>query len=388
MISSQASLQIGFWGNFYENRYQIIGVGVWNMDYREYYSSEGKTGYENSSWRYVEWVLFDPINNRVAYLIEDKEGFSFSEAYEPVKKIVPEFADNQFVDFMGNSSFRVIEYGTAYLQDFEGDNGFAEYPEPQAKHFFVYENGKTKYSIEYPLSENGNPMLNQRDYYKANKISFSHVLEAFKENPAIKNKKESQSTLRFATTLARLTAWAFFVLFCYSFFSYSLVFKHTFDIKNGKIDSLGAPTMDTLTEFFSPTWEIKKANEVYLIETDARLAPMLIGRNPCDMYVQTAIIDEEAGVVNQMAGEFWAETGSDSDGYWSESERNKSIYVRSEKPGKFSAWLSVERMPDMLEWTAQIDINVYKYQFLWWYMLIYWLLALGVRVILGSMVKA
>ncbi len=384
MISSQASLQVGIFGTFQDVRYQIIGAGAWNMDYLEYYSGEDGSGYAQAYWNYIEWILFDVANNRVAYLIEDREGFTFSTAYEPVKKIIPKFQKDQFVDFAGKKEFRIIEYGTAYLQEFQGENGYPEFPEPQSKHFYLYQNSGIKYSVEVPLNAHGEELPQECDYYKAQKIGLGKVLEAFKDNPHIQKKQMLHSNLQFATLAARLTAWVLFFLFCYSFFAYSLVFKHTFNITNGTLDSLGMPTrMDTLVEFFSPTWDIKQGNEVYLIETQATLAPMLIGKNPCTMYVQTAIIAEDAGVVNQMAEEFWAETGYDSDGAWSERQTTNSMHVRAEKAGKFSAWLNVERTPDMLEWTATVEIGVHKCHFLWWYVMTYWLIALAIRGVLG-----
>jgi hypothetical protein len=384
MITSRASLEIGFWGNFHGTRYEIIGVANWYMHYQEFWtSSEGK-GYSQSSWIYLEWILRDTEGN-IIYLLEDKEGFSFSTAISPRYKVVPKGVEYEYTDFnSSNANFQIIEFGTAELQDFVGENGYPENPEPQIKQFFLYKDGSKKYTVEYPII-NGRNAIDEREYYVAEPISFAEVLRAFEENPKIKQAKEKQFNLKFATTLARLTAWIFFVLFCYSFFSYKEVFTHRFELKNGLADSTGAPAMDTLVEFFSPTFEIKDDNAIYLLETQARFgtAPA----NPSDMFVQTAFIEEETGVVNQMMGDYWTEYGRDSDGPWSESDRYSSMYVRAEKKGKYSVWLTVERTLNMLTWTASIDVKVYKYQFLWWYMMIYWLLALLLRAILGSYVK-
>lgn len=390
MLRNSASLEIGFWCNFDGTHYQVIGGGLWRMEYLEYVTEEGKSGYQKSYWSYTEWILQDAVNNKMAYLLEDQEGFSLSLPIDVTNRIIPQEAEDQFIDFFSrNSSYRIIEYGISSLDEFQGENGFPE-PEPQHKKFWLYKGDlEYKYSVEVPLSENGNMITEDREYYMAVPLKYSEVLTAFEENPAIKKRKEGQGNYRFALGLSRLTAWVLFVLFCYSFFSYSEVSKHSFELKNGLVnDSTNAPAMDTLVEFFSPEWEIKDANAMYLIETEAFFGAMVAGKNPCDMFVQTAIIDSEAGVVNQMAGEFWEEFGRDSDGPWRETNRYTSMYVRAEKKGKYSAWVSVERMPDMLEWTAKIEVRVYKYMFLWWYMMLYWLLALMVRAIIGSYVKS
>jgi hypothetical protein len=391
MLRNSASLEIGFWCNFNGIRYQLIGGSLWRMDYLEYETEEGKSSYQKSYWSYTEWILREPITNQMAYLLEDQEGFSLSLPIEATNRVIPTETQGEFVDFFTkNRTYRVIEYGTSTLDEFQGENGFDE-PEPQRKKFWLYEDElKHKYSVEVPLNESGSMLHEDREYYKAVPLKYSEVLEAFDENPSIKQRKEAQGVYGFALGLSRLTAWVLFVLFCYSFFSYTEVFKHSINLESGvRLDSLNMLTQaDTLVEFFSPEWEIKDANAIYLIETEAFFGAMVPGKNPCDMFVQTAIIDSEAGVVNQMAGEFWEEYGRDSDGAWRETNRYTSMYVRAEKKGKYSAWVSVERMPDMLAWTAKIEVRVYKYMFLWWYMMLCWLFALMVRFIIGSYVKS
>jgi|GEM_PF-3493617 len=379
MIYSRASLEIGFPGNLNGSRYQIIGGGVWTMDYQEYDSEDKR--YKASYWRYTEWVLRDEAG-KIAYLIEDNEGFAYSQLFDAPYKIIPDISQSQSTDFrnQGNNC-HIIEYGTSKLLEFEGQNGYEE-PEPAEKYFFLYKDKGKAYSVEMPY-KNGNMMLKEREYYEESPLSYSEILTAFKDNPKIKNQRAYISNLKFAHGLSSIVCWIFFIAFIYAFFPEKKIFSHTFELTNGLgVDSTGAPKLDTLVEFYTPLWETKKANEIYLIELAAVFGNMPAGKNPAEMYAQVAIIEENAGVVNQLTGEFWEEFGFDYDGSWREKNNCSSLYLRTEKAGKYSAWLNIERAVPMLEWTAKIDIRVYKYTFLWWYMLIYWLLAITLNVIL------
>ncbi len=385
MIYSRASLEIGFWGNFKSSRYQIIGAGKYVMKYREYYKSEDSSGYSPEYWEFTEWILREEITQTIVYLTEDKEGFAFNTTFEPKFNTIPKDQDNEYANFTSDTaSHRIIEYGAITLQEFEGESGYQEL-ETKVKKFFLYQVKKEKYSVEIPTNENGNLMPKEREYYYGVPLLFSEVSKAFEENPKIKAQKKRIDALKFATKLSSLCCWIFLLAFIYAFFPEKKIFTHQIELKNTTLetDSAGKLKLDTLLEFYTPEWNIG-ANEVYLIELQAQLGSMPTGKNPAEMFVQAAVIDSELGVVNQILGEFWEEYGRDSDGAWREKNNESSIYIRTERAGKFSAWVSVERTVPMLEWTANIQISVYKYRLLWWYMLTYYLIAVTINIILMS----
>ena len=376
MIHSEAALALGMWATFDSVRYQIIGGAVWRMVYQEYYKEGGEEGYEQSYWHYTEWTMRD-TNGKILYLTEDAEGFALSRAYKPPYQALPKEGD-VFTNFERKSAdYRIIEYGTATLQNFEGETGFDE-AEKAEKYFFKYKKDGNTFSVEIPIDKDGKKDTEAREYYKDLPLSFDEVATAFAGNPNIQKLQNKSGNIKFAASASWLLTWFLLACLVYAFFPQKKIFSHKFEL------TAAQDRADSVVVFSTPSWEIAKADEMYLIEIDAKLGTMPTGVNPADMFVQVDVIDEELGIVNQVLGDFWEEYGRDSDGAWRESNRNSSAYLRSEKKGKYSANITVERTPLMLNWTAQMELNVYKYNMLWWHILIYFILSLTLALILSS----
>lgn len=351
---SKIPLKVGMLATLENVSYEIVGRSRWKMFYKEYYKEENSSGYSTEHWIYDEWLLKDYSDNYV-YLVEDIEGFKLSEKIDPELKPILEKRDNTFTEFYHrHKQSRVIEYGESEITYLEGAvEDDAEIG--QIKDFFTYFSvGDNAY---FSLEMYHGDLSEDREYYKDKKISRKTILEAFANYPEIKAIKEEADTLRLGTMLSFFAFVATLVMFIMSFYTKKLIYEHTIPL-----DSLS-----NSTAYRTPAWEIKELNQLYYVELKMKFTALTTFNSLHEVSVDADVYEEKEGIVNTLLGDFYHETGRDSDGAWTETSTISSLYVRGEKAGKFYAEMYGERMPVEIE--GDITLSVRTYWFAWYYTL-------------------
>jgi hypothetical protein len=369
------SLKVGMWGTLNGTRYEILGRVRWSSKYKEYYKSDSGEGYSTEYWQYDEWILRD-TTDKLLYLCEDSEGFTIAEEIDPPVKptLTPDIS--KFTTFY-EGKHRIIEYGTAEAKVGEG---YGERVQGQQKYFFQYKTSEAFFNLEVPLNEQQSFQNERREYYKEVKISRREVLAAFKESPEIGKAFEKLSNLRLATQLAGWCTLFTLLMFSMSFCSQKTLLEH----------KIPFAVLSDSSAYTTPVWEIPAVNELYSLEIEFKYLAIPVGSTLNEVFVTVDIYDESAGVVNNLSGDFYHETGRDSDGPWTETNTFASQYARSESKGKFFANVYAESQTNAYTSAyssprieGEVIFSVRKYRFLWYYTLPFFLLAFTIWIILA-----
>ena len=146
------------------------------------------------------------------------------------------------------------------------------------------------------------------------------------------------------------------VMLIMSFFSKNTIYSHSVPLQ----------ALSDSTPYILPAWEIKKANQLYTVEMNLSFTSLTF-TSLHEAFADADIFEEGQGVVAKLTGDFYHETGRDSDGPWTESSTNAYIYVRSDKKAKYFAEIYGERLP--LETDGVLNFYVREQWFAWYYTL-------------------
>ena len=185
-------LKLGMTGRF-SQLYKIIGRTFWSSDYMEYWQEDGETGYSSEKWTFDEWLLLGEDGTYVS-LLEDAEGFHFSQSFIPKYPSIPE--GQQVTDFNNEKNRRAQEYGTSKILYFEGESTYLV-ETGKVVGFSQYADFSASYLAEWRLDENNE--LKEVEYFKETSISKKKVIEAFQtdeEREASEIKRAAKYKLR------------------------------------------------------------------------------------------------------------------------------------------------------------------------------------------------
>ena len=294
-------------------------------------------------------------DGKIIYLIEDKEGFYLSEEIDPPLKPTLKPGKDLFTDFFSRTGRqRIIEYGSSKIADKEGEVYDYKY---SRKFFFKYHQNGYAYDYEVPVNDRNEMITDERLYYKSGKITKKEVLEYFKENKEIRQELDGLNTLFFSTAVSGLGLFLCLMMLIFSFMGKSPV-----------ISSRSVPlteVSDTGTVFITNTWNIPKKDELYLMELKFDFGTSASSLQ--EISVGVDIFEEKTGIVNTIEGDFYYETGWDSDGHWTESQTKASQYLRSDETGKFYAAIYPEAIGT--DTNGVLTFSLKKAGFLWYYTL-------------------
>ncbi|MEL6672646.1 MAG: hypothetical protein AAFR61_10665 [Bacteroidota bacterium] len=310
-------IRLGQYARFHDRIHQVISRSRWRMNYKEYWSEEGETGYSNEVWIYDEWLLMDE-NRTYFYLIEDREGYYISEEIIPeTPSLVPKNLRMSF--FKDHNPQIVREYGEASLIFFEGESNY------QIKHgdlirFGMYKLRGIDYSVEYRMSDQNKKEIKEIEYFREAPISRRKVLEAFDENPEIEQLKLTEEQWRGVRKISLVGALAMLLLMLYSIaYDGQTFFSRTFSLQD-------------LSEENALISEPIEVTEPGLFRMD--LQATSVSTNS-EMFIFAYILDSEQAAINKMEGSFYYYTGVEDGERWTESDVSTSKIFRLEEPGTY-----------------------------------------------------
>ncbi len=208
-------LKLGMVGEIYGKTYKIIGRTAWRSNYREYWAEDGETGYSSEVWTFDEWLL---INEDGGYktIIEDREGFSFSDTFFPTfpilpgeKTTIPDYTD-------GKTSQRIVEYGKSEILYFEGESTYLVVP-GNTVGFSEYRNYVKSYLAEWRYDEQ--KVIKEIEFFEERKIPKTDVQKMFANDPEVAAKLKSENERRKVNRFnKRILVFTGLALFLYALF--------------------------------------------------------------------------------------------------------------------------------------------------------------------------
>ncbi|WP_375559654.1 hypothetical protein ACE193_18235 [Bernardetia sp. OM2101] len=288
--------------------------------YKEYYTSDDGSGYSNEIWYFDTYILRNTKEGKdeVYYLSEDKEGYSLGMPVTVDKTDADPTNLELFTNFYeGRADYRVTEYGSSFLEFFEGET---EKEDPYAVgtqiHFATYQEGTWSYTVEQGDG--------WKEFSAEKKISKEALYKALEGNPYIDTYQERDkgfSTIR--KTMGAAAVFAFLV-FLVSLFSDGTPISTT------RVDT---KDIDKKEGYLSKPIKIDDTGTNYNIEWSVNFkSPQNQG-----MMVVVELLDKEKNVINAVESDFWYETGVDSEGSWTESATSESKYFKFLEEGDYFA---------------------------------------------------
>ena len=288
--------------------------------HKEYYTSDEGSGYSNETWHSDTYILQNTQEgkNERFYLSEDKEGYSLGMPVTVDKSDADPTNLELFTNFYeGRADYRVTEYGSLFLEFFEGET---EKEDPYAvgtqTHFATYQEGAWSYTVEQGDG--------WKEFSAERKISKEELYKALEGNPFIDTYQERDkgfSTIRKITSAAAAVA---FLVFLISLFSDGTPISTT------KVDT---KDIDKKEGYLSEPIKIEDTGTNYNIEWSVNFKS---SQNQ-GMYVVVELLDNDKNVINAVESDFWYETGMDSEGSWTESETSSSKYFKFTEEGNYFA---------------------------------------------------
>jgi ribosomal protein S27E len=319
--------------------FQVVGRICYSSSIREWEDD----GYYTSRWKYDEWVLVNN-NKQYAYLSEDKEGFSLARSFTPKAPSIPTEHD-PFINLDGGQArFRVKEFLNSKIDYFEGEftwlpkiggvSGAAEYELP----------GGGTCSVEW-REENGEKK--EIEFYKSYPITLLTLARAFGEKEVI---AKEEARLKREKEL-RLWSNGFFAA---AALCLCLLFSSCSDgkfVTAYKIDNVSLLSEEGVIR---GPFQLTRQGAVHKIKLSGSMP------DNSDTWVAVELLDSSQSPVTAIEGDFWRESGRDSEGTWHESNTSKSYLFKLEKPGAYYLRLYGERGAKNRSGYSSMSVEVFE----------------------------
>ena len=351
-------LKLGMTAEFDGIQHQIIGRTRWQSNYEEYWADDEGSGYTTETWYYDEWVLMSQ-HQTYFYLTEDEDGYTIVHPFLPKYPSVPYSTDidNQETNkvfsgifktknkhhqpnFNTKASERVLEYGQAVVQYFEGEATYQICADDRVA-FSMYQDGGDDFVVEARLAADGS--YQEIEFFREEPIAKKWLMERFRDDPSI-----APQLAEAAQILKSIRSWqmifgAFFVVFLFLLFTTfsggKQIFRQTF--------SVPAATDTTKTDIqprlVGQVPDFKLETGTVRLRLEASLP------NGSDVWAGVEIAKANGQVVNAIDSEFyyesgaedWVEGGESGTETWEEAQTSREELYRVTEPGSYTAQVFV-----------------------------------------------
>ncbi len=356
-FKSRSFLKLGMVGIFDDKQYRVVGRVVYKSDYKEWDSEDKR--YCPRKWKFDEWIL---TTSSGEYLIiaEDKEGFSVSEEFTPEVKVIPKKRDSNINFQKGIFSKRILEKGTDHVIYVEGD--FSDKPQMgEISNFAMYKKNGTEYSVEW--SEGANEVVKKSNFYKDDCISKIDLLKKFQGYGHIE-----EEIKRLEVGMKKIKEYKFEILVLFIVIFSLLITPLFFNGERVFLQSYPVSKINNEEGVVTDSFVMDDVGEVYEIELSSSFS------DNSWLWVSAELLDENGDTINVMAGDFWRESGRDSDGEWHESFTNTSIYFKLKNKGEYSFRIFYEAENKGVLQNSMINVKVEEgvvlYRYFMWLVLV------------------
>ncbi len=327
-------LKLGMTGEIYGKAYKIIGRTCWRSRYKEYWSEDGETGYSDETWTFDEWLL---INEDGGYktIIEDSEGYSFSDTLIPKFPILPR--ENSYVpDFRdGKTQQRVQEYGTSDIRYFEGESTYLVAPGNKAG-FSEYRTFSTAYIAEWRFDDKN--QIKEIEFFEERKIKKADLMDMFRNDPSIREKLENAELKRkenkinkYVMVFTGLALFIYAVFFTGDNYNYHNTFTEVFNPYEAEKTQPWKSLNDS-TEVLSIVSSNLFPATVEDVTIDLSLTPSVSDSSECRMTL--FVLDDKSDTLYAQSGFYYQYTK----GYYPDSTEYDYQYA-SNTSGFFQSFL-------------------------------------------------
>lgn len=279
------------------------------------YKSVGEAYY----WE--EWVLLHPDGD-MRYLEYDEGKWTLSEAFHPasapsreeLEKIKPDSEGDVFATIrINNLNVRVVDAGGCEVHAVEGEIPWDVKPKDRFR-YVDGEGGGAFYSAEIPPESSGDPV----EWYKGRRLDDRAVFTMFNLRDLLdrlQGQEQKRGGRNFFGGLCLFAALLAFMGWLYGLTG------------GGRIVAQGSHPINQIgTEGvrFGP-YTLEAPDRVYRLNLSSDL-------REAAAWVGATLEHPDAGEFFDVSGEFWDETGYDSDGYWHESSVNAREDFRVSQP--------------------------------------------------------
>ena len=342
-------IRLGQIANLFGKQYQVIARTRWLMNYKEYWAEEGETGYSDERWTYDEWLLISEQRTYI-YLVEDREGYAFSEEIIPeLPTLMPKDLRMRFYQKQSNSIVR--EYGKANVVYFEGESNYHIRPGDEIR-FASFKEGRTDYLAEWRMHDKSDE-IKEVEFFKETPERRWNLVEAFDDNAEIARMKDTESKWRFVNRSALLGALLMLVLLLISFSSTgNEIFSETYNIT-------GISSNQPVISFpVSAPVEIQGG-----VPTRICLEALNMP-NSTEIFAFVYILDSDSALVNTLDGEFYYYTGYEDGEQWTEADQETNKVFKLKETGTYYLQAHVESEisnPGALRVTVQQGVMLSRY---------------------------
>ncbi|MCB0323161.1 MAG: DUF4178 domain-containing protein [Bdellovibrionales bacterium] len=313
----ESFLALGKECTYRDVRYQIIGrickeaqISEWDAEDQRYY---------DEPWSSDLWVLVG-AQKEYLYITEDREGYAISTAFTPsAPSIPPEDARTMTLE-TATPPRRILERGTAKTVYFEGE--FTWTPAiGDIDKYCEYDAGGVRYSVEWKVSPDG-AGIEEVEFFATRPIGKLELAELFGEQSILDEAR------RASQHKAQYRQWS--VLFWVAgmistLFAVTALFREgtlvdRFEIEMAKIADTG---------LIRGPFQLDQVGRVHELVLSTSIP------DNSEAWGAAELLNGEQAAINALEGEFWRESGYDSDGHWSESDTTHSRLFRLDHPGTY-----------------------------------------------------
>jgi len=295
-------------------RWQAVGVQLFSGTVLEWDGEDGK--WERTGSRYTSWWLLNE-NRELAWLIDDGKKRYWAEKFIPSEPRVPEPSDKSCEHGDWSLEFAAGEF--TYQPRLKGRHISAEYSERRsAGEKSSGRKGKYAISVESQLDDEGN--VTEIEFFRSRQLTNKQILQALARGSEVKDVNRWRNTSRaFIVALPALLA---------SFFYFD---------RGGTEETVRQQLDRSSVDVQLRSFDIAQAGTVLKFQA---FVPSLPDNSWFGVNLEMEDSDGEPAYEKYV--EFWRESGYDSDGRWSESDRRSSWFVRFDQPGTYTLSASAE----------------------------------------------
>lgn len=310
-------ISLGKIANFEGRKYQVVGRMAFSSELREWDHEDN--AYCNETWKYDTWLLVDN-RKKFLHLSEDAEGYSLAEEFTPSNPNIPQPSETSMSLEKDHYKQRIDEFATDTLEYFEGE--FTWVPKPGDVYRSVcYRWGVQTYSVEW-LVDPLNNSPKEIEFFRSWPVSRLELAKMFDERSVIEEEKQKQLAEK------ELKKWS------YAFLGASLLLGLLFLlalVRSGETIASDAFNLSTVEdqEILRGPFELDEVGSIYRLSISADIP------DNTSAWSGIELLDAEQNPVNALEGDFWRESGYDSDGKWSESDVSADVLFKLENPGSY-----------------------------------------------------
>lgn len=301
-LDLEANFTIGDFFTYQGIRWQAVGVQLFSGRVREYDSEDG---WETSYARYTNWWMLNE-NREIGWLVDDGSGRYWAGKHLPLKPAVPDSSDRNFAHGDWELEFAAGEftYQPRYKEKHTSAETTSSRRLPQSGSDSKPSSQRYYTSVECQINEAG--QVGEIEFIKSRLIPSTEVLAGLEKKVALADRARWKNTMRLL------------------FLALPLLAAYAYSLNRGgeKItEAIALAKSDTQVQM----QQIKVEKPGQVIELMGSIKSL---RNNSWFGVDVGLVNSDGEDVYGKYLEFWRESGSDSDGPWTEARLSARWYVR------------------------------------------------------------